>query len=215
MAPGEDENREFEELDDLFSEEATEADPLADPDLTEDADLDLGELASEVAEEGGLEDLPEGDPLEELSEEDQPADAVEEEQPEEEDDNKEGKAAKKKKRKKKRKDKKKLRKKDPRPKRDLDEDEKEGGGLLGAVANLDVFTVMLGLSLLAILIAVFCLWMEWGEYGREIKAKRPMVTAPVPQFGPASTTVAAWPTCVQFSSRAGEPGEESGSPRIT
>lgn len=72
------------------------------------------------------------------------------------------------------------------------EGEQAGGGLLAAIGNASPYTVMLGLALLAIAIAVFCLFKELGRYDYDIKAEtRPVVMAPGIQSGPASTTAAA------------------------
>lgn len=46
----------------------------------------------------------------------------------------------------------------------------EKGGLLRALGNASPYTVMLGLALLALLIAVTCLLMEWGTYGFDFDA---------------------------------------------
>ena len=53
---------------------------------------------------------------------------------------------------------------------------------------------MLALALLAIVVAVFCLYMELGRYDYEIKAEKykgPVAMAPNVQFGPATTIEAA------------------------
>lgn len=72
------------------------------------------------------------------------------------------------------------------------EGEQAGGGLLAAIGNASPYTVMLGLALLAIAIAVFCLFKELGRYDYDIKAEtRPVVMAPGIQCGPASTTATA------------------------
>lgn len=90
--------------------------------------------------------------------------------------------------------KKKGKKRKPRGKKqkvDKEGDEKPGGNLLEAIANASPYTVMLALALLAIVIAVFCLYMELGRYDFEIKAKEPYTVVPAVQCGLASTTEAA------------------------
>jgi hypothetical protein len=51
------------------------------------------------------------------------------------------------------------------------------GGVMAILARANVFTVMLAISLAAVLIAVFCLAMEWGAYGFE---RNPKVGAVAP-----------------------------------
>lgn len=75
------------------------------------------------------------------------------------------------------------------------------------------YNVMLAGALAAILTAIFCLWLELWAYDLDIKATE--VKGPPVQFGPASTTAAAWPIDVRLTSRAGDAEVESGSPRIT
>ncbi len=93
---------------------------------------------------------------------------------------------------------------------------KEGPGLLASITQSDPYTVMLGVALLAIVIAVYCLMMELKTYDFQIKAEavqRPAVTTPYAQFGPAITAVAACPTEVQFNSNARDAFVEVGSRR--
>ena len=54
----------------------------------------------------------------------------------------------------------------------------------------NVYTVMLILSLLALLIACLCLWLEIGEYGGlgAVKGPQASVTAPAPQHVLSSST---------------------------
>ena len=88
---------------------------------------------------------------------------------------------------------KKTRKKKQRLPKEEKEEEKSGG-LLQAVSRASPYTVMLGLALLAIMIAIFCVFKELGRYDYDIKAdkaKGPVVTVPAVQFGPASTIEAA------------------------
>ncbi len=48
---------------------------------------------------------------------------------------------------------------------------KEPSRIFEVLANAEPYTVMLGVALLAILIAIFCLWMELHDYGYDIGAK--------------------------------------------
>jgi len=173
MASDDKENPEFEQLDDLFDEDLSESDPLAEADA-DGAALDLEDLTEDGAIEG-LDDTP-NDALEDVPDDDQLTADLE--------DGTEDEDGKSKKKKKKRKEKKKrLRKKDSRPK-DTGKDKKKGRSLVGLVASTDVFAVMLGLALLAIVIAVACLWMELRGYDYKIKATRPVVMAPNAEFAP-------------------------------
>ncbi len=56
---------------------------------------------------------------------------------------------------------------------------KEPSRVFELLANAEPYTVMLGVALLAILIAIFCLWMELHDYGYDIGAKRSKQTAMV------------------------------------
>lgn len=137
----------------------------------------------------------------------------------------EGKKGKRRKGKKGRKEKGEKRKKEKKPSREGKQKkskevggEKQGGGLLAALRQASPYTVMLGLALLAILIGIFCHFMELQRYDLDIKAekaKRPTAMAPTLQFGPASTTETAWPIGVQLTTRAGDLSELSGRPWIT
>lgn len=99
---------------------------------------------------------------------------------------------------------------------EAEEESEKKGGLLTALANASPYTVVLGLSLLAILVAILCLLLEWRSYDFEVKAKdKPVSAISADQLGPASTAAAAWPIGVQLTSRAGAPEDESGSSRIT
>ena len=74
------------------------------------------------------------------------------------------------------------------------EEEEEKPSLLERIREASPFTVMLGLSLLAIVIAVVLLALEWGSYNWDTGAKEykeSAMAAPVVQSGPPSTTAAA------------------------
>jgi hypothetical protein len=58
---------------------------------------------------------------------------------------------------------------------------KRGGGVMAVLARADLYTVLLAISLAAVLIAVFCLAMEWGSYGFDRNPKVSAV-APVSQY---------------------------------
>jgi hypothetical protein len=53
----------------------------------------------------------------------------------------------------------------------------KGGGKMALFARADLFTVLLAVSLAAVLIGVFCLVMEWGRYAFE---RNPKVGAAAP-----------------------------------
>lgn len=58
-----------------------------------------------------------------------------------------------------------------------------------------IYTIFLGLALAALLTATLCLWLEMGRYQFSVKAKdrqRVGMSQGLP-FGPAGSTVAAWP----------------------
>ncbi len=52
-----------------------------------------------------------------------------------------------------------------------DEDKEEKPGLLERITSASPYTVLLGASLVAILIACFCLGMELAAYGWDVGAK--------------------------------------------
>ncbi len=54
---------------------------------------------------------------------------------------------------------------------------REPSRVFEVLANAEPYTVMLGVALLALLIAIFCLWMELHDYGYDIGAKRSKQTA--------------------------------------
>ena len=74
-----------------------------------------------------------------------------------------------------------------------EEEKEEKPSLLERIRDASPYTVMLGLTLLAIVIAVVCLAMELGSYGGDIKAKeyQGSALAPPAQSAPPSTTAAA------------------------
>lgn len=113
------------------------------------------------------------------------------EQPQAEDQPKKKGRRKKEKKKKPRKEKKKPRM-ERRP-RDGEDEEEKTGGLMKAVAETSPYTVMLALALLAIVIAVFCLFKELERHNFEIKADkaRTAVMLPAAQFPRTSTIEAA------------------------
>ena len=77
------------------------------------------------------------------------------------------------------------------PEQEEEEEEKEERpGLLARLAKTSPYVVLLGISVLAMLIAVLCLWMELRRYNYEFTP--PQVNAPVEiQFAPPSTTATA------------------------
>ncbi len=56
---------------------------------------------------------------------------------------------------------------------------KEPSRIFEVLANAEPYTVMLGVALLAVLIAIFCLWMELHSYDYDIGAKGSKQTAMV------------------------------------
>lgn len=96
--------------------------------------------------------------------------------------------------------------------------DKPGADLLAAVAKTSPYTVMLGLALLAILIAIFCLFMEMRSYDFDRRAsdyRQRASLGPGLQSPPAIATAAAWPADVQLTSKATGADEPSGSRQIT
>jgi hypothetical protein len=97
----------------------------------------------------------------------------------------------------------------------LEEEEKEG--FLERISKVSPYTVMLGIALAALLIAILCLLGEWSRY--DYKTKAP----PIPQGAlflstaqrAPSTTAADCPIVVQLISIAAPADNGSGSPRIT
>ena len=71
-----------------------------------------------------------------------------------------------------------------------EEEEEETPGLFARLTKTSPYVVLLGISVLAMLIAIFCLWMEFRRYDYEWKP--PQVGAvPAVQSGPPSTTATA------------------------
>jgi hypothetical protein len=80
----------------------------------------------------------------------------------------------------------------------------------------NIYTVVLGCALAALLTMTYCLWRELGEYQFNIKARRQVgMSSQNLQLGPASTTAAAWPAVVRLTNRADGLEEHTGSPAIT
>jgi hypothetical protein len=82
----------------------------------------------------------------------------------------------------------------------------------------NVYTVILGCALAAVLTAAYCLWIELERYDLDIKArtaKQRIGMVQGLQFGPANTTAAAWPTSVRLTSSATSFEDRIGSPEIT
>lgn len=73
-----------------------------------------------------------------------------------------------------------------------------GPGLFARLKQTDIFTVMLGLSLLAVTIAVIVLAIELSRYRWDTRARsvRANVNAPAVQALVSTTTAAAWPAVV-------------------
>ncbi len=132
----------------------------------------------------------------------------------------------KKSKKKKKKGKKKVKaKKEKAPKKPKEEkDRAESAGLLQTLRGASPYTVMLGLTFLAIVIAILCQLKELMEYDMDIGAetyKQQARLDPGSQFdtyaqlGPATTAAAACPFQVRLTSSAGVPVEGIGSSRMT
>jgi cation transport ATPase len=80
-----------------------------------------------------------------------------------------------------------------------------------------VYSVMLGCALVAVLTAIYCLWLEVGRYGFEVKAKLPQplsMSRPI-QSGADTTTATAWPALVRLTSNAAGLDDLSGSSWMT
>ncbi len=71
------------------------------------------------------------------------------------------------------------------------EEEEKGPGLLARLATASPYVVLLGIALLAILISMFCLWMELRRYDYETRPTTQAARTPAAQSGPANTTAAA------------------------
>jgi len=73
-----------------------------------------------------------------------------------------------------------------------EEEEEEKPGFLAKLRQASPFTVMLGLSVVAILIAILCLVAQLKEYGFETRPPKtgmPAATAPASQFASANAAV--------------------------
>jgi hypothetical protein len=70
-----------------------------------------------------------------------------------------------------------------------EEEGEKGPGLLARLTKTTPYVVLLGISLLAILIGILCLWLELRRYDSQIKPPQ-VGAAPVVQSGPANTTAA-------------------------
>jgi hypothetical protein len=80
------------------------------------------------------------------------------------------------------------------------------------------FTLMIVVSLAALLTAVYCLGLELARYDwdqKAKKAKQPAVVTSAAQLGPATTIAAAWPIDVQLTARAEASPQAIGSPWMT
>ena len=80
------------------------------------------------------------------------------------------------------------------------------------------FTLMIVVSLAALLTAVYCLGLELRSYDwdqKAKKAKQPAVVTSAAQFGPATTIAAAWPIDVQLTAKADASPQAIGSPWMT
>jgi hypothetical protein len=78
-----------------------------------------------------------------------------------------------------------------KPEEEEEEEEKEKGpGLLARVAKTSPYVVLLGISLLAIMIGILCLWLELQSYDFAINAEQVDAPVEVP-FAPPSTTATA------------------------
>jgi hypothetical protein len=88
----------------------------------------------------------------------------------------------------------KKKKKKVKAKKEKKEKKAGEGGLVESIFNASPYTVMLAISLAAILLACLFLFIELGNYGRDIKAQdakqRVSVAAPF-QSAPPSTTATA------------------------
>ena len=81
-------------------------------------------------------------------------------------------------------------KKEKKKKKKKKKEKKKGPGLLARLAETSPYVVLLGISLLAIMIGILCLWMELRRYDGQIKP--PQVGAAVEvHSGPPSTTATA------------------------
>jgi hypothetical protein len=71
-----------------------------------------------------------------------------------------------------------------------EEEEEKSPGLLARLTKTSPYVVLLGIAMVAMIIALFCLWMELNRYSYELKP--PQVGAvPAVQSAPPSTTATA------------------------
>jgi hypothetical protein len=87
----------------------------------------------------------------------------------------------------------KKKKKKAKKRKQSDEEDEEGPTLLGRIAKTSPYTVMLGLSLVVLLIAVVCLYMELRGYNFDTKAKegrQRAMAVPVQSAFPSTTATA-------------------------
>jgi len=155
----------------------------AQGDAQEPAD-DLPELGDELSDLDGGDEVPSEqdgdlvdagiDDLSDLNEDGEEERSEEEEEAEEDDGDG------KKKRKKKKKENK---------KKKAVADKEKGPGFLEKLTSTSPYVVLLGISLLAIVIGILCLLMEWKRYGGQIKPTQAQA-APSVQFSPLTSTAA-------------------------
>ena len=91
------------------------------------------------------------------------------------------------------------------------------GSWKGRATN-SVYTVMLACALAAIVTAAYLLWLELERYNLDIKAREARQKVGMSQrlqFGPVSTTAAAWPAAVRLTSSDAGFEDGAGSPQIT
>lgn len=71
-----------------------------------------------------------------------------------------------------------------------------GRGVVVQKAKSDVYTVMLGIALTAIIIACILLWLEWKRYEYDLKASSyraaAAVSSPQRELGRSFATVTYW-----------------------
>lgn len=89
-------------------------------------------------------------------------------------------------------------------KKEQEEEKEAKPSLLARLAEASPYTVMLGISLGALVIAVLCLVLELKSYDFDISAKSARGRVALPQTYSAahSTTAAAWPAQVKLSDTA-------------
>jgi len=169
---------------------------VADPkdELPDFDDLKLPEDEFFAAEPAAETTLPESTDAEPLAIEGPRAELEETEAVEEKAERRAEEAETEKKLKKKKQPKKEKPPKQKRPPREKRPPNETAARLLGSLRHANPYTVMLGMALLALLIAVFCLLMELGRYGFHVKAssaRRGAFVEAAVQSGPAKTIAAA------------------------